>query len=317
MIARDTVELAESLAFLRWVVACSGVSSVLFCAVFLGLWVGRSLRPVAELDEQIRAVDEGNLETRFEIADAPRELEPILDQLNDLTRRIAAAFSREQSFTGYAAHELRTPIAGLRSTIEVALLREREPAEYRETLDQVLDITLGLDRIVESLLLLTRLSGADGVALGEDRVEVASLVDAAWDAAGAQASARKLTLDASIDEGVAVRGSEPLLSRVIANVVDNAVSYAAPESSVELGARSAADGVEIVIRNRASDPPADGVERVFDPFWRGDEARVDAGRHAGLGLTLTQRIVEAFGGSISASLDDGVFTLRIAALPLA
>ena len=154
VVASETAPIDVALASLRWLlVVVIGVSVTVLLA---GLWwvVARGLRPLEQLAQDIAAVDEQALSSRFEIQDAPSELHPIIKRLNDLMARIEQAFLWEKAFTGDVAHELRTPLAGLHTTLEVALRRPRDLAEYVETIQDCQTICEDTQRMTETLLSL-------------------------------------------------------------------------------------------------------------------------------------------------------------------
>ena len=308
VVARDTTELEADLEELQWMLVLGWLTSSLGCALILMWVVGRSLRPVEGLGRQLSSLDEGRLDHRFAVANTPLELTPIIDQLNGLMDRLGKAFEREQTLTAHAAHELRTPLTGLRSTLEVCLNRPRETEEYREAARDCLDITLMMQTMVERLLELGR--------KGELRIESApldELIDEAWDPYAERADERGMTLAKSFDRSLEIRTDLEGLSRILANLLENAIHYADAGTPIEVAAKTAADvdGLQIVVANAASQAPADVAEHAFDAFWRADSSRTETGVHAGLGLSLCKRIAETLGGRIDARLADGRFTMTL------
>jgi len=306
VVARDTTELEADLEELRWMLVLGWLTSSLGCALILMWVVGRSLRPIDGLRRQLETLDEGHLDHRFEVANTPLELVPVVDQLNALIGRLGAAFTREQTLTAHAAHELRTPLTGLRSTLEVCLKRPRGSEEYREAARDCLEITLMMQSMIERLLELNR--------RGEPRLERAplgELVDEAWDAYAERADERGLELAKHFPEQLELVTDLEDLSRVLANLLENAINYADEGSTIDVSAASGPDGLRIVVTNEASSAPEDVAEHAFDVFWRADVSRSDVGVHAGLGLSLCKRIVEALGGQVEASLHEGRFALTV------
>ena len=173
VVARGTAVLDAEIAELRWLLA-AGTGGTIFLALLVGAVVVRQgLRPLDALAARIAAIGPGDPAARVSMDRMPRELAPVVERLNDLLQRLAEAFQRERTFTADAAHELRTPLAGLRSTLEVALSRPRDSAEYRQAIVECLDIVRRTDALVASLLTLARLEGrqgpvhAESIALGE------------------------------------------------------------------------------------------------------------------------------------------------------
>ncbi len=294
-----------------WVTSTSG------CAIILSWVVHRGLRPLEELRSQMEHTDAESLDRSFAVDGSPAELEPVIDQLNGFVGRIRQVFEREQAFAAAAAHELRTPLAGLRSTLEVTLARPREAEELREAAGDCLDITLRMQTIVESLLELARLGSAESAPQTDDRVVVRDAVSDAFEPLAGARRRRGLDLETIIDEDLTLRTNRRLFQRVIDNLADNAVRYADDTDSIRVEARRTRNGIAISVSNDATDAPADLPERAFDAFWRADSVRTGGQGHVGLGLALCRRIVEKIGGTIGARLERGRFVVEVTGLPAA
>ncbi len=139
-LARDDLALRAALASLRFALILVGLLATLASAGLLAWLVPVGLRPVEALARDIGGIDERKLSERIDPGGAPAELRPIVQRLNELLGRLHAAFEREKIMTADVAHELRTPLAGLRSTLEVALSRERDQSAYRTALSECLSI---------------------------------------------------------------------------------------------------------------------------------------------------------------------------------
>ncbi len=310
VIAVDAVELTETLRDLRWLLAIAWAVASLGCAGILALVIRRGLRPVDRLRGQIEDLHEGELDRRVEIPGAPAELTPVIDELNLLLARMRQALEREQAFSAHAAHELRTPLSGLRSTLEVSLSRPRSSAEYREAAELCLEITAQMQILVEDLLDLARLASRPPSAECE-RLALADVLRECWEPFADEAGRRDLRLAVEIDAALSATADWPLLRRVLGNLLENAVSYADEGTPIEVRAELDGSRLALCIANRAEGAPPDIAEKAFDTFWRADPSRTDTGRHAGLGLALCRRIAEILGGSIEASLREGHFVVRL------
>ncbi len=283
-------------------------------AVMLGVLavvVRRGLRPAEQLANRIGELDESDLSARIELADAPDELMPVIQRLNDLLRRMDDAFTREKAFSADVAHELRTPLAGLRTTLEVGLAQTREPARYREALSDCLGITQQMQAMVDNLLWLAR---AEAGQLGIDResVDLAELLSGCWQAVAENAQRRSLHVEWQIERPCVLATDREMLRQALHNILDNAVTHADTGGRIRIEAGDADGRGWCRVANTGSRLTPQQVQRVFDRFWRGDEARADTGMHFGLGLSLTRRIVALLGGAISADVTgDGLFVVEI------
>lgn len=311
MLGRDTVRLRGTLARVRGVLFGVGLAAVILSAGVLAGVVGRSLRPVNRLSRQIASVGEEDLSVRIDAAGIPDELGPVVDRLNDLLARLEAAFQRERRFTGDVAHELRTPLAGLRAKLETALSRDRASEAYREALGDCLEINLHLQRMVENLLHLAR-ADAGQLEIRREPVDLSDVIKECWKSLEAGADARGLTVDWRLQAPDPVRTDRDKLRLVVQNLLDNAVTYANDEGQLSVETRAENGAWVLIVRNTGHRLRGEEVHRVFDRFWRADPSCRDADdRHCGLGLPLCEAVMKRLGGTIEATTGDGMFTITI------
>ena len=321
VVAHDTTGLDETMSELRWLLVLGWLVSSVGCAGIVSWIVLVGLRPLRRLRDQMGRRGGDELQRRFDLPDAPSELAPVVDQLNDLMVRIGGAFEREQAFASDAAHELRTPLAGLRATLELALSRPRENESLRATAQQSLQITLEMETLVETLLDLARMSRE--AERPSQEVDLVGLLQSSWSAHAELATARDLRLNTRLPGAVTLFSDSVMLARVLDNLVENAVSYATASTVVDVGlvvedAPGEASGSGrlycLTVSNEVEAAVPDLARHAFEPFWRADSSRSETGQHAGLGLALCRRLLEALGGSLGAEVEGGRFivTMRLA-----
>jgi signal transduction histidine kinase len=288
-----------------WFLASALVASVVWFIT------GRVLMPVRRMTDAIAGITPGSGDQQVAITGLPQELHPVQQRLNDLLARVDAALVREQQTTANIAHELRTPLAGLRAKLELALAKERDPAEIAALCRQGMATLTLLQGLIDNLLLLTRLEA------GQERprmqaVEVAELLASAWALHQPAARERRITLERRLEPALSLITDPDKLRAVLSNLLSNAVAYAPQNSMVQVTAREQGDGrIRLTVSNDgATIAPAD-AERVFEPFWRGDQARTVERGHCGLGLPLVRRLVTVLGGSVTVSVQDGRFTVLV------
>ncbi|HTL30570.1 MAG TPA: ATP-binding protein, partial [Tepidisphaeraceae bacterium] len=313
-VAADIDEVQQRMSRLALLLlgVCGVATGVSLAAV--RLIVDRSLTPASEIAEKISRVGLADLKERIAVESSPRELVPIVERLNEMLGRLDAAFAREKAFTGNVAHELRTPLAGVKAALEVCANQPREPTEYRRVLGECLSAVDLMHQMVDSLLSITRL-GAGQITLRPESIALAPMLRECWD----QIAPNGKTMDVQWQTpgDIEVEADRHLLRSVVINLLDNAASYVDDNGTIRIATRAQGDRVELAISNTGNTISPEDIAKVFEPFWRGDVSRTATGRHCGLGLTLTRGYVELMGGTISASSEsNGVFVARVS-LPAA
>ena len=250
----------------------------------------------------------GREKERFAVEELPSELKPIAGRLNDLLARLEGSFERERRFSANLAHELRTPIAELRSQAELAL---KWPEERNAESDrQVLEIALQMESLVTRMLELAR---AEQTAMIEKkRVELAEVVDGILVPLAVTIETRRLKVRREIAEE-AVLASDPVLVRsIVSNLLENAVHYSREGGEIRVVAAIEVKSFELRVSNPADNLQTGDLPRLFERLWRKDSARTGDGAHAGLGLALAKSLAEQLGFELTASLNDArVLTMTL------
>jgi len=310
VVARDASKLHSQLSFLKWLLLAAAGATAGLSLLVAAVAVRRGLGPLQSIATEIAAIGENDLAARVGDAPVPAEILPIKDRLNGLLSRLEKAFDSERRITADVAHELRTPLAGIRATIEVALGRKRGGAEYRSALSECLGMAVGMQALTDNLLTLVRLD-ARAVALQVERIVLAEFVDSIWLTFREKAAAREISFENRIPEDLAVDSDAVNLGTVFSNLLSNAVEYADSPGRVWITARHSDAMVEIAVANTGCRLTNEQVAQVFDRFWRADAARAETGVHCGLGLALVQEMTKALHGSATADVRDGTFTVRV------
>ncbi len=309
-VARSTVEVDATLATLRLVLWGSGMTVLVLAALAGALSIQGGLAPVGRLEARIDELSARRLGDRLPIEDLPRELRPAVVKLNELLSRLEESFGRERQFSADVSHELRTPIAGLRSVLEVTLLRERPASEYRAALDEALIVVMHMNALVENLLMLSRLDAK--VMRGvQEEIAVRELVNESYAPFAAKALGRRLRFENRIPPGAVLFSDREKLRIVVSNLLANAVEYTAENGQVTVEGATSTDEV-LTVADSGPTIPDDALDRIFDRFFRLDSSRSAAGEHSGLGLALTRALCDALGFSIAAeNRFDGWLAFRL------
>ena len=261
-------------------------------ATLVIVWFGvkRGLQPLARLSEEIKARSPGDL--RPIEAAGPEETRPLVAALNGLLNEVAQASRSQQRFLADAAHQLRTPLAGLQAHTELALAQPL-PEACRAQIEQVHEATIRTARLANQLLALARAEpGARGAAA---ECDLKALAGASADEWVHQALARELDLGFEL-EAAPVRGDPLLLREALANLVHNAIAYSPPGGriTVRTGKRDARSFVEVE-DDGPGIPPGERA-RVLERFYR---VPGTPGTGSGLGLAIVHEIAAGHGASLT------------------
>ncbi len=277
-----------------------GVSVAVWISAACGSrWVcRRALAPLTNMSGAAKEIDADDLEMRLPVPATRDELADVAAAFNDLLARLQESFERQRRFTAEASHQLRTPLTAMLGQMEVALRRDRDPDEYRRVLTSAVAQAGRLRQIVEGLLFLAR-ADADAQLPGLEAVDLAGWlphhVAEAW---SGHPRYGDLRIERAETVMPPVHAQPTLLAQAIDNLIDNALKYSSPGSTVHVQISGASGGAEVAVMDEGSGIAAADIGRVFNPFFRSEEARLRGVVGLGLGLAVAERIVRALGGQI-------------------
>lgn len=309
VVAADRRPLDETLGSIRSSLVGVGLLSSLGALFIVGASVGLALRPVRRFTTRIEAIDVNALGTRLDHHTLPAELRPIARSLNGLLGRLDRSFDREKQFSADVAHELRTPIAELRSLSEVALKWPQADAGTTEAFRDSLGIARQMDGIVSSLLAIRRAEiGKKSIAV--TKVLVREVVDDVWRALEKNAELRQVSCSVQVPPEALLETDRHLFGLILQNLLGNAVQYSPRRGSIRLLFEIRASQFNLSIANPTHDLTRDDVPHLFERFWRKETAR-SGQDHSGLGLSLARAYAQSLDCELSAALvgNDIVFTL--------
>jgi signal transduction histidine kinase len=258
-------------------------------------WVvaSRALAPVERIRREVELITGDRLDRRVPEPGSRDEIGRLARTMNQMLGRLERSRERQQQFVADASHELRSPLAGIRQTAEVARAHPGALPEG-ELAEAVLEESGRLQRLVEQLLLLTR---ADEGVVARTQQDV-DLDDLALAEAG-RVVRPGLAVDTTRVAAGRVRGDRTALAQVVRNLLDNAARHA--ERRVAVTVREDGGVVELVVEDDGAGIPEDQRRRVFERFVRLDEARARDTGGSGLGLAIVEEIVTASGGTVETS----------------
>lgn len=268
---------------------------ILLAAVLVWYAVGRGLAPLSTLRKEIESRSHRDLSALPE-EQAPQEVRPLIHAMNDLLQRLSKTLAAQQRFIADAAHQLRTPVAGLKTQTELAL-RQSPSGDAQVTLHQLHTATERIARLINQLLSLARAEpGTERVHTAE-KLDLNKLVREATTEWVPRALARDIDLGLDCSQnGLPIEGDEFLLREMLNNLLDNAIRYTPPGGQVT--AHVAADGGNITLSIEDNGPgiPESERERVFERFYRVLGTGVEG---CGLGLAIVREIAQRHGAEVS------------------
>jgi heavy metal sensor kinase len=274
-----------------------------------------ALAPVDRMAAAADQITANRLDRRLEVPNPDDELGRLARTLNGMIGRLQKSFEEIRRFTGDAAHELRTPLAVMRTAAEVALRLPRDSEEYRSVLEEMLEEIERLTRLSEQLLFLCR-EDIRLVPVTRESVRIDELVGEVVDHVRVVAAEKRQTIAVDFSGPCAVLGDADQLRRLLFNLLDNAIKYTKNGGSIRVQGAHLSEKVRVVVADNGIGITAEHIPHVFERFYRVDPAR---GREAtegiGLGLAICRSIAEAHGGCIEVESDIGRGTRVTFTLP--
>jgi hypothetical protein len=284
----------------RQLLIASGIALAIMAGLSLALgWLvaGRFLGPLRTITTTTRRISASNLQERLNLAGPDDELKELGDTFDELLARLERSFASERQFVANASHELRTPLATMRASIDVAMAKPGPVPAHIQTLAERLRHELDqVDRLLESFLTLARTqqrSLADESTLSLDEIVAAAIERHAH-----AISALELTVDREGRADALLTGSETLLSRMVENVIENAVKHNQRGGWIRV--RTAVDEPLgcLVVENGGPVLAQEDVSELARPFHRIGAERTGSDYGTGLGLAIVASIAEAHGGTL-------------------
>ena len=295
-------------AFLTALVAL-GLGAVLVVAV-AGYWIARvGLRPLERLSGEAQALRPKTLSQRLQTTALPVELSALAEAFNGALSRLEEAYGQLEAFNADVAHELRTPLANLIGSTQVALSRQRSAGDFQEVLQANLEDLERLRSIVNDMLFLARADRGE-VATGLVLAPVAQEVRKTIEFFEFVLDESRTQVGIAGDVQAETRLESALFRRAMSNLLQNAIEHSPPGAQIAVTLREEAAATWIVVSNPGAAIDEQRLQHLFDRFYRVDAARNDGGEHHGhgLGLAIVKAVASMHGGQVSASSEGGVNT---------
>ena len=295
---RDVLASLRSLLFLA-------TPAVLLAACLGGYWISRrAMAPVDEMTRTASSISAQDLSARLSVPNTGDELQRLAEAWNGVLARMETALQRVRQFTADASHELRTPVALIRTTAELALRRQREAEEYRTALEQIQAEAERMTQLTGDLLALAR-ADSSGLEMSFTDVELTEVARDIVSRMQPVAQSKGIRLTASVPSGqVQVKGDEPAIRRLVMILVDNALKHTPEDGVVTVAASRNGTGVMLSVRDTGEGIAADALPHIFERFYRADPARTGSSG-SGLGLSIAQTIAQLHGTNIEVETTPG------------
>jgi heavy metal sensor kinase len=293
---------------------------LLGATAWLAYWgIRRGLLPLQTLAQQAAQVS-----TQSWQLDPPKEAEeieelrPLTASMTQMLARLERSFVQQREFLGNAAHELKTPVAVLKSTLQSLLQRSRSSEEYRAGLQASLQDLNRLEQLLQWMLRLARAEqwAHDARRRELDVIDINSTCEEAVERIRSLAESRHTTIHLATNGRVPFRADPEDLQLVWTNLLENAVRYSPEGASVEVTVTHDDSAAKIIFEDHGSGISASDLPHIFERFYRGDPSRTRATGGSGLGLAIAKALVEAYGGSITAESTTGKGTRMTVAFPV-
>ncbi len=276
----------------------SGIALAIMAILSTGLgWfvAGRVLSPLRTITAATQAISEATLDQRLAL-DGPRdELRQLADTIDGLLGRLEAAFEAQRRFVANASHELRTPLSAVRAVVELALSDPHPSvAALLATCHQVLEENEQQEQLIEALLALAQ--GERGLAVCEP-VELEPIVRGELARRGRDLGLGGVSLQRTLAPA-RVAGDRRLLTRLVANLLDNAIRHNVPGGELQVSLGESEGVARLKIANSGRDVRPEQIERLLQPFQRLAPSRTGFGEGVGLGLSIVVAVLRAHGGTL-------------------
>jgi signal transduction histidine kinase len=269
-------------------------------SVVLGrITAGRVLRPLRTITAATRRISADNLHERLAAQGPADEVKDLADTIDELLERLENSFAAQRRFVANASHELRTPLATMRASLDVALAKpEPVPPQTAALADRLRAELDQVDRLLEDFLTLAR--AQHGALADRTVLSLRELATAALDGRAADITAHRLAIDSAgrAGDSACTRGNETLLTRMIDNVVDNAITHNHDGGWIRLATTTDGATARLVVETGGRVLDQEQIDRLAQPFQRLGADRTRSGDGSGLGLSIVAAIAAAHGGAL-------------------
>lgn len=292
------------------------IPMAILAASWGGYWLSRrALAPVRDMAMAARSIDSSDLSLRLPMPAANDELRLLAGMWNEMLNRLQSGVEKIQRFTSDASHDLRTPLATIRASAEIALRKDREPELYRDTLRRIVQQTDRASTLVEDLLTLAR-ADSGSVDLVLTPLDLCAFLRDICESLRPLMQGKNLELRQSLPSNpVWVNANANALMRLSTILVDNAFKNT-EAGWIQVHLETVGSEAILKVADTGTGIGVADLPHIFDRFYRGDKSRTSVNGGSGLGLAIAKRLVEFLQGTITVESEMGHGTRFIVRLPL-
>jgi len=273
---------------------------------------GQMLYPIKKLNREMKRKTPDTLDQKIVHHDVGDEISELINNFNNMTARLGEAFSLQKQFVENASHELKTPLAVIRTNLDTALLDAKiSKSELHSYIHSSIDSVTFMNKLIEDLLLLSLLERQ----IKKSRVDIGKIIKDATQQLAIFAGKNNIELQSKVDSAkVVVEGNEELLQRAVMNIVENAIKYSPKDGVVKIQGKKKESDYQVSVTDQGEGIPPKDIEHIFDRFYRVDKSRSRKSGGSGLGLAITQKIIKMHDGTITVRSEEGkgsTFTISI------
>lgn len=317
VVSANNYYATNHLSFLRNILLV-GIAFVVLLTFLLSWFFSRNIfNPIRQITNDVKQISTHNMHLRLDGHEGNNEIGELSSTFNNLLNRIETAFETQKNFISNASHELGTPLTTIIGEADIALIKDRAPEYYRETLSKILEQAERLDKITKSLLYLAQ-TGYTNNKVEMVRMRIDEQIWAVKDTIDKLNPKNQISIDSSLfpDDPFKLKviGNKQLLHLALANIFNNACKYS-HNKPVYVGVATTGEEIVIVVKDQGVGIPANELQFIYDPFFRASNTFNFEGY--GIGLPLTRNIIRLHNGTldVSSEMDKGT-TVQIK-LPLA
>lgn len=289
---------------------------VMFITIAVSLlftyWItGKMLDPLHRLTDSIRDIDEKHLHKRLEEVESTEEIGQLTRSFNSMMDRLEESFLVQKRFAANAAHELKTPLAVMKTGLQILKIDDQPSLEDYEEVTGGMEQSLDrLVKTVDSLMFL-----ADERSMEESEANsLNELLETVMQQLSGRAEEKKISVHMKCSDA-SVNGSHTLLYRMFYNIIENAIKYNKEGGEIFVNTEQKDDGVAVQIRDTGMGMEQEDIKYIFDPFYRADKSRSQKIQGSGLGMSIVKLIVERCRGRIQIKSEPGTGTAVEIQLP--